>query len=82
MLWATSVPEEKAAEIESKLAAADPLFADAKKKYDRDRATFSRTGFEVDLVEAFAALSSSRCGANVDPDAYLYDIQVETVKIS
>ena len=82
LLWAASVPAEKAEEIETRLAAADPLFADAKKKYDRDRNTFSRTGFEVDLIEAFAALSSSRCGAKVDPDYYLYDIQVETVKIS
>jgi len=82
VLWAASVPEDKAAEIESKLAEADPKFAEAKTKYDRDRATFSRTGFEVDLIEAFAALSNTRCGAKVDPDAYLYDIQVETVKIS
>ena len=82
VLWAASVPEDRAEECEARLAAADPLFAEAKKKYDRDRNTFSRTGFEVDVIEAFAALSSSRCGAKVDPDAYLYDIQVETVKIS
>lgn len=82
LLWAASVPEEKAADVEARLAAADPLFAEAKKKYDRDRATFSRTGFEVDLIEAFATLSSTKCGATVDPAAYLYDIQVETVKIS
>ena len=83
LLWAASAPAAKAAEVEARLAESGaPLFAEAKKKYDRDRATFSRTGFEVDLIEAFAALSSSRCGATVDPDAYLYDIQVETVKIS
>lgn len=82
LLWSASVPEDKAEEVEAKLAAADPLFAEAKKKYDRDRATFSRTSFEVDLIEAFSTLASSKCGAKFNPDAYLYDIEVETVKIS
>lgn len=82
LLWSASVPEDRADEVEAKLAAADPLFVESKKKYDRDRATFSRTGFEFDLIEAFATLASSRCGAKFDPDAYLYDIEVETVKIS
>lgn len=82
LLWSASVPAEVAAEVEQKLADANPAFADAKKKYDRDRATFSRAGYEIDLAQALFDLCSGKCGAKFDQNAYLYDIEIETVKIS
>lgn len=82
LLWSASVPADVADDVERKLAEANPAFAQAKKKYDASRATLSRANYEIDLAEALFNLSSGKCGAKFDQDAYLYDIEIETVKIS
>ena len=36
--------------------------------------------YEVDVVDAFTRAASSRCGATVDADAYLYPLTIPTVR--
>ena len=80
--WGASLPAEKATAEEARLAAANAEFAAAKAGADRSRATASRSGFEVDVADLLLRLGSTKAGATFDPDAYLYDIVIEQVKLS
>jgi L-ascorbate peroxidase len=82
LLWGASFPAEDAAGEEARLAGGDPEFAAAKTAADRSRSTASRTDYEIDLADALLRLASSKAGAAFDPDAFLYDITVESVKIA
>lgn len=77
VIW-TAAAESPAAE-EARLAAADPAFAEFKKKYDISRATVTRTDYEVDFSDYFNRLTS--LGATFNPDAYLHPIPLGKFKL-
>ncbi len=82
LAWSASLPPAEAGAEEARLAGANAEFAGTKARADLSRATASRTDFEVDLADVVSRLASSKGGAVFDPDAYLYDIVVESVKLS
>ena len=82
LAWSASLPADVAAAEEARLAAANPEFREAKARADRSRGTASRSDYEVDIADVLLRLASSKAGATFDPDAYLYDIVVESVKLS
>ncbi|MEW5309373.1 MAG: hypothetical protein WDW38_001267 [Sanguina aurantia] len=81
----SSIPEIKAffrfdpAAEEIRMAAADPTFADYKKKYDMSRRTLTRTDYEVDFIAYYTRLVD--LGATFNPDAYLYPIPLGPLKL-
>lgn len=64
---------------EQRLAAADPAFAEFKKKYDISKRTVTRTDYEVDFAEYYNRLTS--LGATFESDAYLHPIPLQAFKL-
>jgi L-ascorbate peroxidase len=77
LIWAAAQDNMQAAE---QSLAADSDFAGWKKKYDRSRATVTRTEYEVDFIDFFTRLAN--LGANIDREAYLYPVTLNLPKIS
>lgn len=69
VLW-TAAAADPAAE-EARFAAAAPIFADLKSKYDYSKRTLTRTEYEVDFIEYVEKLG--KVGAVFESNKYLYD---------
>mmetsp|Transcript_40122 Transcript_40122/g.72016 ORF Transcript_40122/g.72016 Transcript_40122/m.72016 type:complete len:367 (-) Transcript_40122:181-1281(-) len=72
LIWTAAQLDPKAAE--SKLASADPVFAEFKAKYDKSKQTVTRTDFEVDFIDYFNRLTSY---ATFDELAYCYPLEIK-----
>lgn len=72
VLWTAAQPDPAASEAE--FAAANPIYAEYKEKYDRSRKTSFRQDYEIDFNEYFNKLANL---ASIDKSAYLYDVTIK-----
>ena len=69
LLWPLVIGGDLA-EAEAAMVAADPVYDEWLKKYQKSRRTVTRTDYEVDFIDAFTRAAGL---AAFDPDAYLVD---------
>lgn len=76
VVWTGAAADQDA---EAARLAADETFTKWKRKYDRSKATVTRTDYEVDFIQYFDKLQG--LGVTKVPQAYLVDMQVGNLKL-